>query len=526
MIFLPLLMLYSLCLCQGKCLVDLVRRAHLFDASRYVSEHPEIFDSEKIYKDITGDEMLPEMSLAEGFALSPINLMDEPIPSEEEPFLDAPLQPILSGHEDPDALMDFSSQDGAPLKLTNNESTQKDEKNEGSQEDEKNTGSQNNELENTPADFQHDYQEEEQHIDEHITASGVLLKFVSSQEETPSAPQETNVQDSKDLPPEKASLSKFKRISEATRRALKNIKDWIMAKLWRTSSADSVLIEKFKENAASIPDNYNIDTQDNEYYEVGYAFSPKLRTKESQAKYSKTGQDSFFLSKVYGEGEMALGVTEGIDDWLPKGRDSSDFSRELCHQMNMQFRKPKTRPEMCPSSLLQEAFDEVKVSNKVDEGSATALVGVFTPRKTVQVENLGFSKAMLFREGSLKYQTTESGNEQGGPRRLTKAFRLGNKRKHFLADSVKDASTVEWDLQRGDYVMFASDGITKNVNPRDMEMSLKRFSAIKANVATITSHILGNAFFRSMQTPEKGNVENFYGGHQDDITIILVKIKK
>ncbi|KAM9911477.1 hypothetical protein OXX69_003489 [Metschnikowia pulcherrima] len=479
---------------------------------------PTEIGSEKYYEDSHSEDFTyesnSENSIPEQYAI----LMDEPIPSREELFLKAP---ILPGTKKPQTEMVESD---VVTDMSLDEDSTSSARKVGSAE----------------AGHSNSIESQFSNVKEYKTASGVTLRFVDFSDDSDSddsdesydsdemnhEPSDEEAENSSE--PEQQELSKksiFGRFSDAAKRTFKWMSDWFKIKILRKPKSDRSLAESYRQNAESIPENYNNDFIDNNaFYDVSVSYSPRERKMESPSKFSRTGGDSFFVSQVYKNGEMAIGITEGIDDLQRRGQDSSDFSRELCHKMSSVFMNEKTRPEMTPCSLSKEALEGIKVNDKVNEGSATALVAVFTPHRTVQIGNLGVSQAMLMRGGILQYMTSTSVNENGFPRRLTKAFRIHSKMKYFLSDSMEDGVNVEWELEQNDYLILASDGVTRNLSPEQIELSVKEYKA--HHVGEITSSILRKALFeRTQEARSSKESDTRYGGFLDDITLIVVKIK-
>ncbi|KAF8001154.1 hypothetical protein HF325_004943 [Metschnikowia pulcherrima] len=461
---------------------------------------------EKYYEDSHSEDFTYESNFENSIPEQYTILMDEPIPSSEELFLKAP---ILPGTKKPqtemvesDVVNDISLDEASTLSA----------RKMGSAE----AGNSNLiELRFSK-------------VKEYKTASGVTLRFVDFSDSTTRTTPTNHEEAGNSSEPEQQELSKtliFGRFSDAAKRTFKWMSDWFKTKILRKPESDRLLAESYRQNAESIPENYNNDfIDDNAFYDVSVSYSPMARKMESPSKFSRTGGDSFFVSQVYKNGEMAIGITEGIDDLQRRGQDSSEFSRELCHKMSSVFMNEKTRPEMTPCSLLKEALEGIKVNNKVNEGSATALVAVFTPHRTVQIGNLGVSQAMLIRSGALRYMTSTSVNDNGFPRRLTKAFRIHSKMKYFLSDSMEDGVNVEWELEQNDYLILASDGVTRNLSPEQIELLVKEYKA--HHVGEVTSSILRKALFeRTQEARSSKELDTRYGGFLDDITLIVVKIK-
>ncbi|GEQ68014.1 hypothetical protein JCM33374_g1680 [Metschnikowia sp. JCM 33374] len=285
-------------------------------------------------------------------------------------------------------------------------------------------------------------------------------------------------------------------------------------------------------------------------YRVAVAFQPKLRQHTNIFKrrahggaapnsaLSPSGEDNLFVSEQSADGCLALGVADGVGGWADAGYDSSAISRELCHLIKTGFEAADSKTTVSPRSLLASAFDGVQKSADVEIGGTTACLGVLTPDRKLKVANLGDSWCGLFRDHKLIEETRFQTHNFNTPYQLAKipqrilheAERQG---KRYIIDSPDMCDEYEWDLQKDDVVIFATDGVTDNVVPQDIEVFLKDQAAqnkplhetsaqlVKEVVKVSKDPNYPSAFAQELS---KLTGQRYMGGKEDDITVVMVKV--
>lgn len=236
-----------------------------------------------------------------------------------------------------------------------------------------------------------------------------------------------------------------------------------------------------KSSASSLSSSYLDNTSQ---FNITFAYQPKDREetnvfkkknqKPSPALESPTGEDNLFISNIV-DGKVAVGVADGVGGWSEAGYDSSAISRELCNFIKEGF---ESASDSSPTDLLIQSFDKVLKSPKVEIGGTTACLGIFTPDMKLHVANLGDSWCGLFRDYKLVNETNFQTHNFNTPFQLAKIppqiirqAQLNGKR--YIVDKPEFADKYTWDLQKDDIILFATDGVTDNIIPRDIEIFLK-----------------------------------------------------
>lgn len=285
-------------------------------------------------------------------------------------------------------------------------------------------------------------------------------------------------------------------------------------------------------------------------YNIAVAYQPKDReesnlfrkkhNKPSPATTSPTGEDNLFVSTRSPEGYVAVGVADGVGGWSEAGYDSSAISRELCASMKDDFEHQTKHLELTPKKILIDAFKEITNSPKVEIGGTTACLGILTPDYKLQVANLGDSWCGLFRGYKLINETNFQTHNFNTPYQLAKIpahiirqAELDNRR--YIVDSPEIADEYTWDLQKDDLIMFATDGVTDNVIPNDIELFLKDQFELTPSVSldevskTFVKQVVKvskDVNFPSAFAQELSRLtgQKYLGGKEDDITVVLIKV--
>ncbi|PSK38227.1 hypothetical protein C7M61_002784 [Candidozyma pseudohaemuli] len=282
-------------------------------------------------------------------------------------------------------------------------------------------------------------------------------------------------------------------------------------------------------------------------FNVAVAFQPKNRTKSnvftrnkklSPAETSPSGEDNLFVSQQSSDGYFALGVADGVGGWAEAGYDSSAISRELCHIMKTVFETGETGHSVTPKSLLSKAFQDVMASPKVEIGGTTACLGIFAPDRKLKVANLGDSWCGVFRDYKLVEETQFQTHNFNTPYQLAKipqhilqeAARQG---KSYITDTPAMSDEYEWQLEKGDLVLFATDGVTDNVVPQDIEVFLRDKKEKQATLPDTATSLVSEVVkvskdqdFPSAFAQELSRLtgQKYLGGKEDDVTVVLVEV--
>lgn len=202
-----------------------------------------------------------------------------------------------------------------------------------------------------------------------------------------------------------------------------------------------------------------------------------------------SGEDAFFVSRVgsdpsteprdqpdaerYPEA-VAFAVADGVGGWTESRVDPADFSHGICAYMAqsaLSWSQPAE--QLRPKQLLQAGYDQIVADPAVKAGGSTASVGVALPDGRVELANLGDSGSVLLRRAAVHTYSTPQTHGFNTPYQLSiipprmraQANIFGGS---FLEDFPRDASVSNVQMQHGDVLMLATDGVFDNLNNQDI----------------------------------------------------------
>ncbi|CAI7636212.1 unnamed protein product [Penicillium glandicola] len=196
-----------------------------------------------------------------------------------------------------------------------------------------------------------------------------------------------------------------------------------------------------------------------------------------------SGEDAFFVSRIGNRisghqdtnaEAVAFGVADGVGGWTESRVDPADFSHGLCNYMAhsaQTWHEPAER--LRPKNLLQAGYDQVVADSTIRAGGSTASVGVALPDGRVELANLGDSGSVLLRKAAVHHYSVPQTHGFNTPYQLSvipprmrsQASVFGGA---FLEDFPRDASVTNLEMQHGDVLLIATDGVFDNLNNQDI----------------------------------------------------------
>ncbi|PKY07005.1 protein serine/threonine phosphatase 2C [Aspergillus campestris IBT 28561] len=201
---------------------------------------------------------------------------------------------------------------------------------------------------------------------------------------------------------------------------------------------------------------------------------PALRRK----RRPDSGEDAFFVSRVghtpEKQGAVAFAVADGVGGWSESRVDPADFSHALCNYMAesaLEWDAPVE--QLRAKQLLQAGYDRVVADKTVRAGGSTASVGVGLEDGRVELANLGDSGSVLLRLAAVHHYSAPQTHGFNTPYQLSiipprmraQASIFGGA---FLEDFPRDAAVTSLQMQHGDVLMLATDGVYDNLNNQDI----------------------------------------------------------
>ncbi|KAJ5124584.1 uncharacterized protein N7515_008409 [Penicillium bovifimosum] len=196
-----------------------------------------------------------------------------------------------------------------------------------------------------------------------------------------------------------------------------------------------------------------------------------------------SGEDAFFVSRIGNRisdhqdnnaEAVAFGVADGVGGWTESRVDPADFSHGLCGYMAQTAQTWHEPAEhLRPKQLLQAGYDHVVADSTIRAGGSTASVGVALPDGRVELANLGDSGTVLVRRAAVHHYSVPQTHGFNTPYQLSvipprmraQASVFGGA---FLEDFPRDASVTNVQMQHGDVLIVATDGVFDNINNQDI----------------------------------------------------------
>ncbi|KAJ6172268.1 hypothetical protein N7470_001335 [Penicillium chermesinum] len=223
---------------------------------------------------------------------------------------------------------------------------------------------------------------------------------------------------------------------------------------------------------------YNFDPSVADVIGVSKDKNPVTRRKSRP----DSGEDAFFVSKTgksrHSQSDdaqaVAFAVADGVGGWAESRVDPADFSHGICGAMaKAALSWDESAEKLRPRQLLQDGYDQVVADPSVKAGGSTASVGVALPDGRVELANLGDSGSVLLRLAAVHHYSVPQTHGFNTPYQLSiipprmraQASVFGGS---YLEDYPRDASVTNVQMQHGDVLMLATDGVFDNLNNQDI----------------------------------------------------------
>ncbi|RAK74111.1 type 2C protein phosphatase PTC7 [Aspergillus fijiensis CBS 313.89] len=234
---------------------------------------------------------------------------------------------------------------------------------------------------------------------------------------------------------------------------------------------------------------------------------PALRRK----RRPDSGEDAFFVSKVGNgdSGAIAFAVADGVGGWAESRVDPADFSHALCGYMAQSALAWDAPAEQLRAKhLLQVGYDQVVADKSIPAGGSTASVGVGLDDGQIELANLGDSGSVLLRLAAVHHYSVPQTHGFNTPYQLSiipprmraQASIFGGA---FLEDFPRDAAVTNLQMQHGDVLVLATDGVFDNLNNQDiLKLVSSRMVLTGAWTSTEEAGIQPSADLHQLTGPE------------------------
>jgi protein phosphatase PTC7 len=247
---------------------------------------------------------------------------------------------------------------------------------------------------------------------------------------------------------------------------------------------------------------------------------------DATLKNGEAGEDALLYQKMKGDGDMIIGVADGVGGWSENGIDPALFSQSLLYHAadyakqhyacperievddleeafssKPLFNNTSTAESGTPLDVLQYAFDQTQKQTEVPAGSATACLVSFDATKgVIRTANLGDSGFLVLRpplpsheEGGSQPDTIGLLNVHYQSKPQTHGFntplQLSKLPPEYRSEGSIDSKPSNADLWSGrvldgDIVLVATDGFWDNVSVNEV-LQLVKFIQDKHRAAFV-----------------------------------------
>uniref|UniRef100_A0A6M2DKC7 Protein phosphatase n=1 Tax=Xenopsylla cheopis TaxID=163159 RepID=A0A6M2DKC7_XENCH len=242
------------------------------------------------------------------------------------------------------------------------------------------------------------------------------------------------------------------------------------------------------------------------------------------------GDDAWFAAK--NKCVDVIGVADGVGGWRAYGIDPGEFSSFLMKTCERLVQVGKFKPNN-PGNLLARSYWELLEHKKPILGSSTACVVVLNREtSTVYTANIGDSGYMVVRAGVVVHRSSEQQHYFNTPFQLS--LPPPGHRHNVVSDRPESADTSTFQVEDGDVILVATDGVFDNVPDNVLLQELSKVQGLKDSVTlqrtanTIAWMARNLSFDGSYNSPfaknAKKNGINIVGGKPDDITVLLATV--
>ncbi|KAI0999893.1 hypothetical protein K3495_g8306 [Podosphaera aphanis] len=209
-----------------------------------------------------------------------------------------------------------------------------------------------------------------------------------------------------------------------------------------------------------------------------YHPSQPVRSPSSSTRVRhRSGQDDFYVSRVGLSADVAFGVADGVGGWDSNGFDSGDISDGLCTYMAYHaftHNAAEAGRKLEAQSLMQRAYQDLLDDARAMGGSTTALAAVARSDGSLDVANLGDSGFVQFRLNAIHAYSEPQTHCFNTPYQLTVLPGMTSTcssspyARGCILNYPADADVSRHDLQHGDVLVFATDGLWDNLFVSDV----------------------------------------------------------
>ncbi|KAI9740334.1 MAG: hypothetical protein M1834_004913 [Cirrosporium novae-zelandiae] len=215
-----------------------------------------------------------------------------------------------------------------------------------------------------------------------------------------------------------------------------------------------------------------------DFYDFNTQYIPLENSRENRKDKKRwpSGEDAFFITAIdNSENDVAFGIADGVGGWNNSGIDPAHFSHTLCENMSKAVREIKAAKmaDLKARDVIELGYQELVQGHSVLGGGSTACVGLARKSGKLEVANLGDSGYIQIRLNAVHQASKPQTHEFNTPYQLSlippqMRFQMALFGGSVLSDLPVDADVTNLQLQHGDVVVFATDGVWDNLNAQDI----------------------------------------------------------
>lgn len=229
-----------------------------------------------------------------------------------------------------------------------------------------------------------------------------------------------------------------------------------------------------------------------------------------------------------------IGVADGVGGWRQYGVDPGQFSMQLMQSCERLVKAGYFVSDQ-PARLLAQGFSEMQASKKPVIGSSTACLAMLSHRDgKLYTANIGDSGLLVVRDGRVVHRSSEQQHYFNTPYQLS--LPPTDMESDVLADLPEAADRYEFNVEDGDVIILATDGIFDNVpdhllveqvdSLRGFTNDASKVQACANSIALIARSLSRDENFLSpfAKNARASGFKGVMGGKEDDVTVILAAV--
>eukprot|EP01026_Neomeris_dumetosa_P034939 TRINITY_DN2796_c0_g1_i5.p2 TRINITY_DN2796_c0_g1~~TRINITY_DN2796_c0_g1_i5.p2 ORF type:complete len:356 (-),score=66.21 TRINITY_DN2796_c0_g1_i5:1076-2143(-) len=233
------------------------------------------------------------------------------------------------------------------------------------------------------------------------------------------------------------------------------------------------------------------------------------------SKVDKGGEDAYFIAN----NQRAIGVADGVGGWAEYGIDPGLYSKGLMQHAKQMAEEEELSPSSA-QSLLERSH---KLTNVL--GSSTACILVLHG-STIYASNIGDSGFIVIRDKEVIFESPAQVHQFNFP------YQLGGE--GAMGDTPDSAQRFELQVQQGDVIVAATDGVMDNVYTEDtatiVSMAKKQGLGPVETAERLANFAQERGFDKEYLSPFALEAQKlghgYQGGKLDDVTVVVSYVQR